>query len=79
MLILFVGLSTLYSKHMYKELYKRGVPPIQHKLKTVEKGKKRKHRETLGFTVFFGGDKRDRTANLLNAIAPEVLDSVEVA
>ena len=26
----------------------------------------------------FGGDKRDRTADLLNAIAPEVLDSVEV-
>ena len=26
-----------------------------------------------------GGDKRDRTADLLNAIAPEVLDSVEVA
>ncbi len=27
---------------------------------------------------YSGGDKRDRTADLLNAIAPEVLDSVEV-
>ena len=32
------------------------------------KRQKKKHRETLGFTVFFGGDKRDRTADLLNAI-----------
>ena len=29
------------------------------------------------FKDFDGGDKRDRTADLLNAIAPEVLDSVE--
>ena len=37
---------------------------IQHSVKA-----KKKHRETLGFTVFFdGGDKRDRTADLLNAI-----------
>ena len=28
--------------------------------------------------LFLGGDKRDRTADLLNAIAPEVLDSVEM-
>ena len=32
----------------------------------------------LGMTFCFGGDKRDRTADLLNAIAPEVLDSVEM-
>ena len=32
------------------------------------KRQKKKHRETLGFTVFSGGDKRDRTADLLNAI-----------
>ena len=32
----------------------------------------------FGMTFCFGGDKRDRTADLLNAIAPEVLDSVEV-
>ena len=29
--------------------------------------------------LFVGGNKWDRTADLLNAMAPEVLDSVEVA
>jgi len=39
-----------------------------------------KEKSHLSVTLFsFGGDKRDRTADLLNAIAPEVLDSVEVA
>ena len=41
--------------------------------------KKEKSTEISRFQCFFGGDKRDRTADLLNAIAPEVLDSVEVA
>ena len=36
-------------------------------------------RTSFRMSVFCGGDKRDRTADLLNAIAPEVLDSVEVA
>ena len=31
-----------------------------------------------GFQGFDGKDKRDRTADLLNAIAPEILDSVEM-
>ena len=42
--------------------------------------KQEKSLKTNGFQGFLrGGDKRDRTADLLNAIAPEVLDSVEVA
>ena len=54
------------------------------------KGVRQKNKKSIGNLVFpmlpssldksiFGGDKRDRTADLLNAIAPEVLDSVEVA
>ena len=41
--------------------------------------KKKKALKPFDFKAFsHGGDKRDRTADLLNAIAPEVLDSVEV-
>ena len=41
--------------------------------------KQKENLETVVVSRFsFGGDKRDRTADLLNAIAPEVLDSVEV-
>ena len=40
---------------------------------------KRKSPETFVVSgLVLGGDKRDRTADLLNAIAPEVLDSMEV-
>ena len=42
-------------------------------------GLKKKPRNHRPLVFSFGGAKRDRTADLLNAIAPEVLDSVEVA
>ena len=42
--------------------------PIQHKLNTAEKGKKRNTAKPLVSRCFLGGDKRDRTADLLNAI-----------
>jgi len=42
--------------------------------------KNEKNLENTWFSrLSVGGDKRDRTADLLNAIAPEVLDSVELA
>ena len=51
--------------------------PIMKLCQKVRKTKE-KTPKTLEFSVF-DRDKRDRTADLLNAIAPEVLDSVEVA
>ena len=51
----------------------------KHEKAQIKAKIKRKNPENQRFSGFLGGDKRDRTADLLNAIAPEVLDSVEVA
>ena len=44
---------------------------INHQCLAIKIGlKQRKSFEIFGFRSFYGGDKRDRTADLLNAIPP---------